>query len=268
MTKSKEKEPIEILTRGCDDRVNRSRSRRLASRIFWGLFFLVAAVAVSCQIFGILTFEINIWWIILGIFLVAIAIKSLFSLNWLGVFLPTAVIITILNYQTDLLSLSGQAIGGTYAVAVLLSIAFYILFHSRKQSWSKCIGIGDADFRRSRETIDSEDSSEVAVDTHFSSAIKYVSSNDFRKATIDCSFGAVKIFFDNATPSRDGAIIDVDCSFGAVEMYIPKNWNIQNDLDTSFGGIEEKNRAVLTDNSPVVRLIGDSNFGGVTIIYV
>lgn len=263
---NKIEEKLELFARGKDDRKSCSRSKHLFGRIFWGLFFLVAAAGLASQIFGIVTYDINIWWVILCIFLVAIMIKSLISLNWFGVFVPAAVVVTILNYQTDLIQVSNEGIGGSYAVAVLLAIAFSILFHRRNRGW---VGFhGKIGHSKSDEIVDGKDGKEVAVSARFSSTIKYVNSDNLEKVLVDCSFGAIKLYFDNAKPGKDGAVIDINCSFGGVEMYVPKNWNIANGLNTGFGGIEEKNRAVLNDGSPVVKLVGDISFSGVTIIYV
>ncbi|MCL2037425.1 hypothetical protein FWG95_00215 [Candidatus Saccharibacteria bacterium] len=245
------------------------RRHNVLWRVFWGLFFLVAAAAVTFQIFGILTFQLNIWWLILGIFLVAIMVQALMNLNWFFVFVSAATIATILNYQTDWLNLSGQEIGGMFGVAVLLTIAFSILFHKRSyRGWRRHVMIGGSadDFSEVSESLDNE--REVAVRANMGEAIKYVNSKNLEKVLIECKLGAVKIYFDNAKIAGDELLVNINCSLGGVEMYVPRNWRVVSGLNAMAGGISEKNRAELTADSPVVRLSGNANLGGVEIIYV
>lgn len=81
------------------------------------------------------------------------------------------------------------------------------------------------------------------------------------------SFGAMKVFFDNAMIQNGNATIELEVSFGGVELYFPKHWSVVNQTDTVFGGLDEKNHSS-SAGSPVVTLTGDINFAGVTIIYV
>ncbi|MCL1876641.1 hypothetical protein FWF74_01195 [Candidatus Saccharibacteria bacterium] len=242
------------------DIFNFSPRRHIFARIFWSMFFLIAAAAIAAQIFGFLTFSINIWWLILVIFLTAIMVSSLVKLNWFMVFVPMACIATIANYQTDLLNLNGQAIGGLFGIAVLVSIAFSILFRRRNcdDCW-KCEGFSKPESSNERQ---------VAIQVHFGSAVRYIESKELEKVLIDSRFGGVKVYFNNAIPAGKELNIMIDSSFSGIEMYIPRNWRIINGLDSSFGGIDEKNRTELTPDSPTVHLVGNVNLSGVEIIYI
>ena len=62
--------------------------------------------------------------------------------------------------------------------------------------------------------------------TNFSSAVKYVSASNFEYAALECSFGNMKVFFDDARIPGGSATIDLSVSFGAVQLYLPKEWYV------------------------------------------
>ncbi|MCL2451942.1 hypothetical protein FWD20_03720 [Candidatus Saccharibacteria bacterium] len=236
-------------------------------RVFWGVFFLVAAGAVAAQIFGFFSFSIGIWWLILATFLFAIIIASLVKLNWFGVFVSLACLVTIANYQTNWLSLSGQEVGALFGIALLLTIAFSILFHkksyrSMRKYWSRYERVGGA------SETSADDEREVAVRANFGSAVRYIESKNLEKVLIDCKFGAAKVYLSNARPAGKETTVLINCAFGGLELYVPRTWRIVNGLDANLGGVEEKGRTEISPDSPTVRLIGSANLGGVEIVYV
>jgi hypothetical protein len=119
------------------------------------------------------------------------------------------------------------------------------------------------------ETIyNTPDSSDVYANVRFGSAIKYVNTDNFEHAVLDCSFGALKVYFDNATIISDEATIDLRCSFGAIELYIPSDWRLMNDVNYSFSGLSEKNPKRATGTGPVVWLKGSASLAGIEVVYV
>jgi predicted membrane protein len=115
----------------------------------------------------------------------------------------------------------------------------------------------------------SEESGEI-VDCHvkFGSSMKYVNSENFCRAELECSFGALKIYFDNAKiPSGKGEIV-LDVSFAGVEIYVPREWKLILEADTTFGAIEEKGPKYSTEEGPVVLIKGKVSFSGVDIRYI
>ncbi|MDR1196957.1 MAG: hypothetical protein LBL08_01630 [Candidatus Nomurabacteria bacterium] len=236
-------------------------------RVFWGLLFLVAAATIVLSLLDVFTLSgiSNIGWLVLAIFLAALTIASLFRLKWFGLFLPLAGIATIANYQTEYLSVSDSTIGAIWAVAGLAAIGFSILFH-RRRYWHHRRKNRPSP-RHNKTTEDSD----ISIDVNFGSAIKYVESDDFRHARIDCNFSSVKIYFDNASIKGDKATIDLlDASFSGLELYIPSAWRIVNNVHCSLAGIEEKNQRRRFDpkDEKIVELTGELNLSGVEIIYV
>jgi hypothetical protein len=219
--------------------------------------------------------------VVLGVILLLLFIASIVNVVWFGIFFTLA--FEFLLFQDEIAEAIGSAqianLGawGILGVALLLSIGFSILFR-KKPRWEKWQGRDG--FREARygeewnsehfESISNEaDGSEIYDRIHFGSKLRYVNSENFEKAVIDCSFGAVKFYFDNAHIAVGGhAEIELQLSFSGAELYIPKHWRLVDKLQRSAIGIEEKNRNQPSDDSPTVILSGSASFSGITIIYV
>ena len=240
----------------------------LGARIFWGVLLLVAAGVLGVQAFGVYSFAINPWWLVLAAFLVAFGIATAVGRVWFFTFMSLAGLVTIANYQTDWLGIqmSTQQVWWMWGAAVLLSIAFAVLFHRRgTKTCGVFFGKGSSD-----ESISefSESDGVVRVNTSFGETVKYIDNQNLKRVELNNSFGEQKIYFDNAVPSEKGVSVVVDNSFGGIELYVPKNWQIMDGMNSFAAGVSEKNRAVLTDKSPTLRLSGKQNFAGIEIIYV
>ena len=91
--------------------------------------------------------------------------------------------------------------------------------------------------------------------------------SNLQGATLECSFGELKAYFDGSTIDNPPIDITVHCNFGSIELYIPKEWNINPMVKVSLGNIVEKNHPNCS-NGPVVNLMGSVSFGSVQIIYI
>ena len=77
----------------------------------------------------------------------------------------------------------------------------------------------------------------------------------------------MEVYFDNTVLKDGRGTIIVDTSFSSVEIYIPKSWTVENKVNTSFGGINEKNRNIGTSEN-ILTIIGNISFAVVDIIYI
>lgn len=226
-------------------------------RIFWGLFFIVGAVAIVVSKLGFLS-GISLWTIFFSVFLVAVLIKGIMHRNPSGILFPIAFICILYDEPLGITAITPWTVLGA---ALLGSIGLSMLFQPwRKKHWHNHHSDEDFDM----ETVQGES---INLSTTFAGSIKYINSDDFKRANIKCSFGAMKVYFDNAIIQNGQAIVDVDVSFAGVELFVPKEWYVDNLVDASFGGVEEKNRSI-SGGTPVLRLVGECSFAGITIIYV
>ena len=291
----------------------------MASRIFWGLFFLAGGAAIVLNQLGLFSFmDLSLGHVIWSILLIAVFIKSIASRFWVGTFLSLFFLFWVLSAAFGIAKdFSWWPIFGA---AVFLSIGFTILFRPKKKDWYFFSSYDYKDFagndnaceserirnseRVYAETVDentsasqnnaggnsentaegnnysdrmsegnassgtSADESEVYARANFGSTIKYVNSKNFKRAFVNCSFGAAKMYFDNACIAGEEAEINIEASFCGIELFIPREWQVLDEMDHIMGGVEEKNPQRHSVNGPRVRLTGHMKFSGIEIIYV
>jgi predicted membrane protein len=237
------------------------------------MFFLVAGFALIAQLFGLFVFSINIWWIVLMIFLIAIAVSALVNLNWFLVFVPIAGIVSILNWQTDVITLGNDVYYALFGTAVLLAIGFSILFHKKSyREFRRAHLKRDYEAYLSGEHTEPSDHTDtgkvVHVSAHLGEAVRYIDSKELEKVFIETRMGAAKVYFADAALSNNTADITVDCSLGAIELHVPRSWRIVSGVNAVLGGVSENGHAELTKESPVVNIHGNASLGGIEIYYV
>lgn len=230
-------------------------------KLFWGLFFIVAgAFVIVDQLVGYT--DIGLFSLICTIFLIPIFISSLFKLNFTGILFSVAFLAIIYKEPLNIENINSWSI---LLTALLGSIGLSILFNKRHFHKGKCYRkCGSEHFD---EVINSTDGEEVDFNVNFGSSIKYINSNNFKRADLRCNFGAMKAYFDNAKMVEDNAIINLDVSFGGVELYFPKEWRVINKVNNTLGAVEEKNNN-REKTEKTVTLTGKVSLGGVEILYV
>lgn len=233
------------------------------NRIFWGVMLLLAGVVLLLNTLGFLP-EINVFTLLFSLFLVALLIKSIWRLNFAGVLFPAAILTVLYKDALGLAYMSTWTLSWTLFLAASLgSIGLSLIFtkpinryrftHHSKFEDSTIIDIDDADI--------------IRLETNFGSSIKYVNTTSFEQANLECSFGGMKVYFDNAQMKNDQAIVRLEASFSGVELYFPKDWRVVNHASVSFGAVEERNHCD-ANATHTVHLYGDVSFGGVEIYYV
>lgn len=214
--------------------------------------------------------KVNVFSLLLTVFLVAVIVKSLVSINFAGILFPIAFICIIYDKQLGITA----ATPWTVLIAALLgSIGLSMIFNKRigyfnnRYNWVGCFdnkyNLDSCEF----ETIDIEDESHVRAKTSFGNSIKYINTDKFEQAELSCHFGSMKVYFDNAIIHNGNAVVSIDVSFAGLELYIPRTWTIVDKTNVYFGSIDEKNRNERT-STYTLTLVGNINFTGVEIIYI
>ncbi len=205
--------------------------------------------------------DVNVFSLLLTVFLAVIIVKSLLRINFVGILFPIAFICIIYDKQLGITNITPW----TVLIAALLgSIGLSMIFHKHPKWVNNKYNCEDYKF----EKIDIEDEGHVRFKSSFGASIKYINTDNFEQADFDCSFGAMKVYFDNAIMSNDNnAIVRINASFSGIELYVPKTWNIDDKTNVFLGAISEKNKNDKTTTNTLT-LVGDINFAGVEIIYI
>ena len=224
-------------------------------KIYLGLFFILAGIFVIINQLGYAP-QIRLTALVTTILIIPVVINGIIKRNYFQMFFFTTFALII---NDKLLNIEAISPFPLLACALFLSIGFSILFKPKYKCTSN-----NENFDK---VFNQQDESNIDFKVSFGSSIKYVNSENFKKANLDCSFGAMKIYFDNAKIEEDEAIINLNLSFSGLEMYIPKQYKIINKTDISLGGIEEKNKSNEKTTKTII-LTGKVNLSGVEIIYI
>lgn len=228
-------------------------------RIFWGVLLVLGSVALIVNKLGYFT-HINVFSILLTVFLLGIMVKSIFARSFAGILFPIAFICIIFDDKLGITEITPWTV---LIAATLGSFGLSMIFykgpkcHHYKHNWKY----------DEYETIDVEDEGHIKLHTSFGGSIKYINSEKFEQADLGCSFGSMKVYFDNAKLNNGRGIVRIDASFSGIELYIPKTWIVENRVNTSFAGVDEKNRN-MGNSDNILTIVGNASFAGVEIVYI
>lgn len=229
------------------------------SRLSGGIYLIVCGIALIVYKLGYFS-DTNIFTISLMISLVCIIIRSVLKANFAGILFPIALICIQYDEQLGITAITPWTI---LIAALLGSIGLSMIFN-KQPKWARRKSNWDSS---KFNTIDTEDESHIKLKTSFAGSIKYINTNKFEQADLKCSFGAMKVYFDNAVLHEGKGIVNIEALFSGIELYIPRNWTIEDISTTTLGAITEKNRNEGTADN-ILTICGCIDFSGVEIIYI
>jgi predicted membrane protein len=159
-----------------------------------------------------------------------------------------------------------------FVVPVIIILAGILLLFKRSRRCNQFMHKGyryrkmSGRNRREARFTDTSGEDYLDINSVFGSAEKSMFSKNFKGGNITCAFGGGKINLTQAD-IEDKAILNIAVNFGGAEILVPANWQIQNELNALFGGIEDKRRASPQGVEPAKTLILRGNIfcGGVEI---
>jgi hypothetical protein len=241
--------------------------------IFWGIFFIVAAILIVLSTFSLLP-TMPLFTLIATILIVAVMIESLLHINFTGILFSLAFLGIL---YSDALNISKLTPWPILVVALLGSIGLSIIFGSHRHNDDcfnnfKTVKNCDDDEIKEEMNQTSDDEGIIDIKTNMGASIKYINTDDFKVANINCSFGGVKVYFDKAIIKGNSARINIYASFSGIELYIPKEWKIVNNLSSVLAAVDEKNNIIRnkmnSQNEKNVVIEGTSKLSGIEIIYI
>jgi len=226
--------------------------------LFWGIVLICTAILIIINQLGFFI-SINPFRLIITIFLVIIIIKNIPRLHFTNIILPLALLLILYKNYIGLSHISSWAI---FLSGCLASAGLSMLIKPRKRSQNHYAYDGEY-----YETAEDINDSIVSGSVSFGSDTKYLYSDHLERADFTCSFGSMKVFFDQAQLSPAGAEVFIDASFASVELYIPRTWQVVDRISTSLasvnggGGSEDP-------MAPILTLTGNITLSSVQIKYI
>lgn len=232
-----------------------------SSKIFWGIFFILAAVYVIISKFGILP-DVGVFSILITVFLLWVFVEGIRHVNFYEILFSIALICIVYDEPLGITAVTPWPVLGA---ALLGSIGLSMIFHGRRRRGNAEWSGGNAGAGiSSNEQCTGE---QIRCENNFGSAIRYINSDNFRNAQLENNFGSLSVYFDNAIVQDGSAFVNTENNFGETNLYIPKEWKIQNNLERSFGSVNEHGNSIGTSNT-LLYINGSANFGVINIYYI
>lgn len=227
--------------------------------LLWGILLILGGMLLIVSKLGYLG-DVNSFNLLAAAVLAVVCIKNIFKLNFYGILFPIAFIGILFDRQLGITALTPWTI---LIAALLGSIGLSLIF----DKGNPFVNIKHESDNFDYKIIDVEDERNIRLKTSFGGSIKYINSEDFQQAELDCKFGAMKVYFDHAIIPNGKAIVRLNAAFSSVELFIPKEWKVENQIHETLSGLDEKNKSQGVGNITLV-LVGNVSFSGIEIIYI
>ena len=244
--------------------------KKRTSSIMWGILLIAGAAFIILSAMGYMQ-DVGVASVIFTIVFAGIIISNIPNWNFWGIFLPLAGICIIYADSWGIQKLSPWPL---VVIALLLSGGFSLIFKTgRRNNYNNYNNYNanpnqQASAGYKAEYINQGVNNIANCTTRFSSSVKYVRMENFERANINISFGSMEVYFDGCNIPSGHAIIDINAKFGSLVLYIPSAWKVELQAGTMMGRVNERNRAQIAPNSPVVAVNGVMQCGSVEIQYI
>lgn len=199
---------------------------RHRKKIIWGIILILTGVLAAVLALGLikLPFEITPWRAILGAAVLFALVDGLSRLEFAQAFLMAGIEVIIFEEQI------GKLIGKTEAdwinnwivilIAVLIGVGFNMIFGGLRRGRRK---------KRGKHF-------DVNVNA-FNDNLKYIDASKMKYEYVRNNFGDFEVRFENSDEYAGGAELTIENSFGDVVVYVPMDWEVSVDIDSSFGDV-------------------------------
>src|SRR6185312_4994854 len=106
----------------------------------------------------------------------------------------------------------------------------------------------------------------INMDCVFSGFKKNIITKDFKGGNISCVFGGGNLNLTQADINGK-QVLTINNVFSGMKIIVPANWEIQTDVNTMFGGVEDKRpyQTIVTNPDKILVIKGSVTFGGIEI---
>jgi len=228
-------------------------------KIFWGLGFVLVAVALLLDALGVLSAitspfgEVSILALVAAFLLFAHALSRLIKGAIGEIFVPLALIFMLLEKNiAHVMGLDNPDIINNWMLllcSALLGIGFSILFSGMKRK-KKC------------KNIDGGHISSGSL----GATVKYINCDGFQFESVENDLGSYTVFFENTDKYEGGGVLEIENNLGAMTINVPSSWHIIMQIDNSLGASSRPSED--NPDGPVITIKGENNLGSVAVKYV
>ncbi|MEZ5016639.1 MAG: DUF5668 domain-containing protein [Flavipsychrobacter sp.] len=235
----------------------KGRSSKEGDKRWFGFAVLLVGAVILLRKLELLNFNIREFWPIILIAVgLLIGIKNKFRNN--APYILIAIGVFKLIPEFTILGVSSATLA---LPAGLMLIGIYIIFKPQSKKKGGCYKDIEAN---------TNDSDLVNVDVTFGGRKEIVTSKTFKGGDVNITFGGAEINLLQAD-NIDGApmVLNTKVAFGGVELIIPSDWDVKNNIDPSFGSLEDHRSmytgSASTEDKKTLVLNGSCTFGSIEI---
>lgn len=224
--------------------------------VFWGVLLIIFAVYILANNLGFVP-DVNVVRIAIGLCCIIVFFRSLLDIEFGGMLFSMAILAICFDEQIGITAITPWPV---LIAALLGSIGLNMIFGSSAHNIRK-----KRDRKRNTIYGDAVEGDEINIHGLFNGYKKNISSDDFKKAKVNCKFCGMEISFDDTVIQAGTAVIDLDVMFSGVEIYVPSSWKIVNNTDCVIGGFDEHHSSQADNSGPTLVFEGRVKFAGVDI---
>lgn len=231
-------------------------------KIFWGVGFILVAVALILDAFGVLAGimspfgEVSILALAAGLLLLSYAISQLVRGRIGEIFVPLALIFMLFEKNIAFyMGLESDDIINNWLLlgcAVMLWIGFSILFSGFKK-------------KKRRFEVHYDDNGNHSSG-NFGATVKYINCDGFKFESVENNLGSFTVFFENVDKYEGGGVLEIENNLGSMTINVPSSWKVDMEIDNSLGGSSKPSGE--NADGPTLKIRGENNLGGVSVKYV
>ncbi len=231
------------------------QEQRHRSRVFFGVTIAIIGLILlltTMHVLPCIDLEFS-WPAILIVIGLLIGIKNGFRNNawWI------LIVIGIANFTPQFM-IMGRPSKDFAWPAIIIIVGLAIALKPKRHKFREPGGISSS--------INAE--STLNIDVTFGGKKEVVTSKDFRGGNVAVTFAGCEINLTQADITDPTAVLDCRVSFGGVEIILPSNWEVQNEINPSFGSVEDV-RTIQTgtgnETKRILILRGSCSFGSIEI---
>lgn len=242
---------------------NHIRDNRNTSSLF-GIFLAVAGLLFLLKQFKVIEFDFELW----PLFLIGGGVMSGMKKGFTRT-APIAMIAIGVAFLIPHFTLMGVSSGKLFWPILLMVGGIFIACRPKRKEhpfFTEKKGVTQV-FGNEETTTDTNESF-INIEAFFGGRKEIITSKQFSGCNATAICGGVEINLMQADNIVQPMVIDLRVVFGGVEIIVPSHWEVVNEVDVLFGGIEDKrNLRTTTDLGEAKKLLlrGSVNFGGLEL---
>ena len=232
-------------------------------KIFWGLGFILLAVALILNALGVMApftsaiGEVSFLAVVAGLILLSYVVERIVKGKFSEIFIPLSLIFMLFEKNVaHLCHLEDENIINNWLLfgcACLLQLGFGILLPKSRRRIKAVKSDGSHQYRWNRSSLNS--------------SVKYIDGESFREEYVENDLGSCVIRFESADKYTGGGILHVDNNLGSMVVEVPSSWKFVHNIDNSLGSVVADFDGGNPDG-PLLKIEGDNNLGSLAIKYV